>query len=204
MITDFFIPCLSNSIEYDRAVEYATIKSVLALSLGLQNFVQHNGKIRLITGHRYRSADLNVLTRMYDKKNQNGNPYNGTSIHDSKLGLVYQLIQKEKIQIKVAIPNSEHVDGSFSERIGIFRDEDGDMVAYTGTSNETFDIDNRNFESIDVFTSWNELSRVAIKMTDFENLWNNKTKYVEVHDFVYANKHNLLRYDPRWAIETIS
>ncbi len=204
LITDFFIPCLSNSIEYDRAVEYATVKSVLALSLGLQNFIQHDGRIRLITGHRYRSADLDILTRMYDKKNQNGNPYNGTSIHDNKLGLVYQLIQKEKIQIKVAIPNSEHVDGSFSERIGIFRDEDGDMVAYTGTSNETFDIDNRNFESVDVFTSWNEPSRVAIKMADFENLWNNRTEYVEVHDFIYANKHNLLRYDPGWAIETIS
>jgi hypothetical protein len=104
----------------------------------------------------------------------------------------------------VAIPNSEEVDGSFSERIGIFRDEVGDMVAYTGTSNETFNLDNRNFESVDVFTSWNEPSRVEIKKADFENLWNNNTKYVQVYDFEYANEHNLLKYDSRWAIETIS
>jgi hypothetical protein len=209
LVTDFFVPCLSNSIEYDRAVEFVTLKSILILSLGLQNFIQHEGKIRLITGHRYRSAELNILTKMFGKKNKiqsdsiNGN-LNGISIHDSKLEVLQQLIQKDKIQIKVAIPNSEIVDGSFSERIGIFKDESGDMVAYTGTSNETFNLDNRNFESVDVFTSWSDPSRVEIKKTDFENLWNNDTKYVQVHDFVYANQKNLLKYDSKWAIETIS
>lgn len=209
LVTDFFVPCLSNSIEYDRAVEFVTLKSILILSLGLQNFIQHEGKIRLITGHRYRSAELNILTKMFGKKNKiqsdsiNDN-LNGISIHDSKLEVLRQLIQKDKIQIKVAIPNSEIVDGSFSERIGIFRDEGGDMVAYTGTSNETFNLDNRNFESVDVFTSWGDPPRVEIKKTDFENLWNNDTKYVQVYDFAYANQKNLLKYDSKWAIETIS
>jgi hypothetical protein len=69
LVADFFVPCLSNSIEYDRAVEYVTLKSISTLSLGLQNFVQNDGKIRLITGHRYRSADLNVLSKMFGKKN---------------------------------------------------------------------------------------------------------------------------------------
>ncbi len=112
------------------------------------------------------------------------------------------MIQKNKIQIKVAIPNSEMVDGSFSERIGIFKDEEGNAVAYTGTSNETFNIENMNFESVDVFTSWNDKERVEKKMSDFEKLWNNETDYVEVYDFAYANEHNLLKYDSAWAIES--
>lgn len=205
LVTDFFIPCLSNSIEYDRAVEYVTIKSISTLSLGLQNFIQHDGKIRLVTGHRYRSSDLNILTKMFGKKtNHNGALHNGNTIHNNKLEILHQLIQKNKIQIKIAIPNSEDVDGSFSERIGIFRDENGDAVAYTGTSNETFNLDNRNFESVDVFTSWDEPSRVEIKKIDFENLWKNETKYVQVYDYAYAAEHNLLKYDAKWAIETIS
>ena len=201
LVTDFFIPCLSNSIEYDRAVEYVTLKSISTLSLGLQNFVQNNGKIRLITGHRYKSADLNILSRIFNKKNKIAN---GGGIRNNKLELLQKLIQKNKILIKIAIPNSEYVDGTFSERIGIFRDEKNDMISYTGTSNETFNTENRNFESVDVFTSWNDKSRVDIKMTDFENLWNNKTKYVQVYDFEYANKNNLLKYDSQWAVETIS
>jgi hypothetical protein len=205
LVTDFFIPCLSNSVEYDRAIEYVTIKSISTLSLGLENFIQHEGKIRLITGHRYRSADLDILTRLFNKKvkTQNNNTHDDDSIHSSKIGILHHLIQKNKIQIKIAIPNSEQVDGSFSERIGIFHDENGDMVAYTGTSNETFSIDNRNFESVDVFTSWNEPSRVEIKKTDFDKLWNNETQYIQVYDFTYAVEHNLLKYDSNWAIETI-
>lgn len=201
LVTDFFIPCLSNSIKYDRAVEYVTIKSISTLSLGLQNFLQNDGKIRLITGHRYKSADLNILGRIFSKKNKVSN-VNG--IRNSKLELLQNLIQKNKILIKIAIPNSEQVDGSFSEKIGIFCDEKNDVIAYTGTSNETFNTENRNFESVDVFTSWNDKSRVDIKISDFESLWNNETKYVQVYDFSYANENNLLKYDSQWAIETIS
>lgn len=201
IVTEFFIPCLSNSVEYDRAIEFMTLKSISTLSLGLQNFAEHEGKIRLITGHRYASSDLDILARIFNGKN---NIFSTGFIHGSKLEILQKLVQKNKIQIKIAIPNSEYVDGSFSERIGIFRDEEGEMVAYTGTSNETFNTENRNFESIDVFTSWNDRPRIDIKLEDFERLWNNETKYVQVYDFIDAYKNNLLKYDSKWAVETLS
>ena len=61
---------------------------------------------------------------------------------------------------KIAIPSSEEVDGAFSEKIGIFRDANGDTVAFSGTSSVMLARQSRNFESIDVFTSWNDKSRV--------------------------------------------
>jgi HKD family nuclease len=201
LVTEFFIPCLSNSIEYDRAVQYVTLKSISTLSLGLQNFADHDGKIRIITGHRYSSFDLDILGKIFNKKN---GTFTANAIHGHKLEILQKLVQKNKIHIKIAIPRSEYVDGSFSERLGIFRDEDGEMVAYTGTSNETFNTENRNFESVDVYTSWNDRPRVDIKVSDFERLWNNETKYIQVHDFAYAYQNNLLKYDSNWAIETLS
>lgn len=201
LVTEFFIPCLSNSIEYDRAVQYVTLKSISTLSLGLQNFSDHDGKIRIITGHRYSTSDLDLLGKIFNKKN---GIFSSGAIHGHKLEILQKMVQKNKIQIKIAIPRSEHVDGSFSERIGIFRDEEGEMVAYTGTSNETFNTENRNFESVDVYTSWNDRPRVDIKINDFERLWNNETKYVQIHDFAYAYQNNLLKYDSGWAIETLS
>ena len=201
MVTEFFIPCLSNSIEYDRAVQYVTLKSISTLSLGLQNFADHDGKIRIITGHRYSTTDLDILGKVFNKKN---NTFSSNAIHGHKLDILQKMVQKDKIQIKIAIPRSEHVDGSFSERIGIFRDEEGELVAYTGTSNETFNTENRNFESVDVYTSWNDRPRVDIKVNDFERLWNNETKYIQIHDFAYAYQNNLLKYDSSWAIETLN
>jgi len=110
------------------------------------------------------------------------------------------MIETNKLKIKIAIPNSEEVYGSFGEKIGIFHDENDDMVAFTGTSNETFDPLNRNFESIDVFTSWNDKSRVDIKRNDFENLWQNRTKNITVYSFRDAVKYNLLSYSAEWIL----
>ena len=39
------------------------------------------------------------------------------------------------------------------------------------------------------------------KRKDFEDLWQNKTKYVEVCDFMDAEKNNLLKFSTNWATE---
>ena len=41
--------------------------------------------------------------------------------------------------------------------------------------------------------------RVEIKTTDFEDLWTDSTKSVQVYDFEFAEKNNLLKYSPEWA-----
>ena len=81
----------------------------------------------------------------------------------------------------------------------MFLDEHDQMVAFTGTSKESFSTESRDFESVDVFTSWNDKSRVERKRKDFEELWENKTKYVEVHDFLWAEENNLLKFSSEWA-----
>ncbi len=199
LIEEFFIPCLDNCIEYDRAIEYATLKSLTGYYFGLKSFLENSVQIRIVTGHRLRTSDLNILSKLYGKKN--GMPSGKLNpTKEKKISVLNQMIETNKLKIKIAIPNSDEVYGSFSEKIGIFHDENDDIVAFTGTSNETFDPQSRNFESIDVFTSWNDKSRVDIKTNDFENLWQNKTKYVSVYDFEYADKNNLLSYSAEWAL----
>ena len=199
LIEEFFIPCLDNCIEYDRAVEYATLKSLTGYYFGLKSFLENNVQIRFVIGHRLRTSDLNILSKLYGKKNGKLS-LNLSSTKEKKLSVLKQMIETNKLKIKIAIPNSDEVFGSFSEKIGIFHDENDDAVAFTGTSNETFDPQNRNFESIDVFTSWNEKSRVDIKTNDFENLWQNKTKNITVYDFDYAVENNLLSYSAEWVL----
>ena len=200
IISEFFVPCLSNCIEYDRCIEYVSIKSLSTLALGFENFAKNKAKMRIITGHRFRASDLDLLTKLlgnniWDIK------LNTKNIRDSKIKMLKEIVDNHKLEIKIAIPNSEEVVGSFTEKIGIFIDENDDAVAFSGTSNETFNTQNRNFESVDVFTSWNDKSRVETKIKDFEELWENKTKYVEVYDYDYAQRNNLLKYSSQWALE---
>ena len=166
VVSEFFIPCLTNSIQYDRTVEFISIKSLSTLTFGLENIQDHHAKIRLVSGHRFSTTEI---------------------------------IKDFKLEIKIAIPNSEYVDGTFEERMGIFRDTNDDIVAFSGTSNATFDAENRNFESVDVFTSWDDKSRVETKIKNFENLWNNETEYVQVYDLIFAERKNLLKFTTEWA-----
>jgi len=207
VVTEFFIPCLTNSIQYDRTIEFISVKSLSTLTFGLENIHNHHAKIRLVSGHRFGTSDLNSIVKLFDQNNRN--KFNGrinldnkigNLIRDSKIAQLQKIIKDFKLEIKVAIPNSEYVDGVFEERMGIFRDINDDVVAFSGTSNVTFDAENRNFESVDVFTSWDDKSRVDNKIKNFENLWTNNTNYVEIYDLVYAERKNLLKYTTEWAV----
>ena len=208
VVSEFFIPCLTNSIQYDRTIEYISVKSLSTLTFGLENIQDHHAKIRLISGHRFSTHDLNVITKLFDhqdKRRFNGNLIMDNKIEnflkDVKIQHLENIIRDFKLEVKVAIPNSEFVDGVFEERLGIFRDTNDDVVAFSGTSNVTFDAENRNFESVDVFTSWDDKSRVDQKIKNFEDLWTNKTNFIQVYDLPYAERNNLLKYSTDWAID---
>jgi len=207
VVSEFFIPCLTNSIQYDRTIEFISVKSLSTLTFGLENIQDHHAKIRLVSGHRFSTSDLNSIVKLFDQHmtsrlNSRINLDNkiGNFIQDSKIRQLKRIIEDFKLEVKVAIPNSEYVDGVFEERMGIFRDTNDDVVAFSGTSNVTFDAENRNFESVDVFTSWDDKTRIDNKIKNFENLWANRTNYVEIYDLVYAEKKNLLKYTTEWAV----
>jgi HKD family nuclease len=196
IVAEFFFPCLGKCTEYSRCVDFLSIQSLTTIAMAFENFSEGKAKLRMITGHRFRTSDLNVFTKMFSEKSAKS--FKGKMIKDSKIEQLQRIVDNGQMELKIAIPNSEQVADSFSERIGIFRDEDDQKVAFTGTSKESFSTQTRDFESVDVFTSWNDKSRVERKMKDFEDLWKNKTKYVQVYDFMKAEENSLLKYSSEW------
>ncbi len=199
IVAEFFFPCLSNCIEYDRCVDFLSIQTLATISMAFDNFSNGKAKLRMITGHRFRTTDLNLFTKLFSEKFTRS--FQGKLIKDTKIQKLQDIVNNGQIELKIVIPNSEQIADSFSERIGIFRDKNDQAVAFTGTSRESFSTQTRDFESVDVFTSWNDKSRVERKMKDFEELWENKTKHVEVYDFMYAEENNLLKYSSDWVTQ---
>ena len=199
IVAEFFFPCLNHCIEYDRCVDFLSIQTLATISMGFENFSEGKAKLRMITGHRFKTGDLNLFTKLFSEKFTKS--FEGKFIRDSKIQKLQNIVNNGQIELKIAITNSEQVANSFSERIGIFRDDEDESVAFTGTSKESFSTQSRDFESVDVFTSWNDKSRVERKMKDFEDLWNNKTKYVDVYDFMFAEESNLLKYSSEWIMQ---
>lgn len=195
IVHEFFVRCLASSASYDRSIEYVSIKSLITLVLGSES--KTDMMLRIVSGNRYRASDISILSKMFAIKASGAPP---STQHVDKLSALEKMIRRSQLEIKIAIPASDEIAGAFTERVGIFTDTDGDMVAFTGTSNQTFDSQNHDFESIDVFTSWDDPSRVLTKVDDFEKLWDNKTRYLSVSDFADAESKNLLKYSSSWAI----
>lgn len=169
------------------------------MALGFDNFTEHKAKLKIICGHRFGAFDLSLLSKIFSPSLELS--LNQKQIQNTKLKILEGMVNDGTLEIKVAIPDSEEIVGSFSENIGLFIDEKGDVIAFSGTTNETI-TGNKNFESLDVFTSWDDKSRVVLKMKDFDELWTNKTRFVSVYDFRDADSKNLLKYSTHWAIES--
>jgi len=199
IVAEFFFPCLGHCIEYDRCVDLLSIETLATIAMAFENFSEGKAKIRMITGHRFKTRDLNLFTKLFSEKYTKS--FKGKQIKDVKIQKLQNIVNNGQIELKIVIPNSEEIADSFSERIGIFRDDEDQAVAFTGTSKESFSTQTRDFESVDVFTSWNDKSRVERKMADFEALWENKTKNVEVCDFMFAEESNLLKYSSDWVAQ---
>ena len=88
----------------------------------------------MITGHQFNISDLNMMEKIFSRNNNRLN-FNPELIRDIKLEQIRRLVMDGNLMFKIAIPSSEEINGSFSEKIGIFRDANGDSVAFSGTSN---------------------------------------------------------------------
>ena len=167
IVAEFFIPCLSNCVEYNRCVDFISIQTLATIAMAFDNFISGKAKLRMITGHKFRISDLNIFTKLFSEKYTKG--FEGVFIKNSKIQRLQDFVNNNQIDLKIAIPNSEYITNSFSERIGIFVDAEGQAIAFTGTSRESFSSQTRDFESVDVFTSWSDDTRVKRKIQDFED-----------------------------------
>ncbi len=194
IVHDFFFPCFSNCVTYDRCVDIFSVKTLFTMAQQFENFVSGKTRIRLIVGHRLGARDIGILTKYITE------PACDFDHDDKMVNTVCKMMQQKQIMLRIAIPSFAESSGEFSQRLGIFGDGAGDVVAFTGTSKVSFYEQQKDFESVDVFTSWNDPERVKNKISNFQDLWNDRTENVRVYDFDYANKHNLLKYSSGWAI----
>ncbi len=68
IVAEFFFPCLSKCIEYDRCVDFLSIESLATISIAFDNFARGKAKLRMITWHRFKTSDLNLITKLFSEK----------------------------------------------------------------------------------------------------------------------------------------
>jgi DNA phosphorothioation system restriction enzyme len=116
-----------------------------------------------------------------------------------RLSALAWLISTGKLDIRLALrvdPLTARLQrGIYHEKFGIFTDEYENHVVFTGSQNETEGGLLGNFESIDVFCSWQEATRrIERKLRAFDRLWSNDTRGLAVIEFRDVTREILERF----------
>jgi len=187
MPLDFCELALSNSIKLDLGLGYFSSASFNVLSVGFAHFICNGGIMRLYINQHLTEDDYNLL-----HKNQvvDFEEYILQSFFALKATLARRdehffkclsyLIQNKRIEIKIVVPK----DGGIAhEKFGVFTDENGDKVAFTGSMNLTAAALLKNIETIECTCSWkNEDSRARVEISeqDFLEIWTGNNSNVLV------------------------
>lgn len=200
IVKDFYEKVLSNSCKYQRAVGYFSTQSLLSLDRGLEYFEKNNGEIFLIASPQLSDKDIQIIKSGYENREKILQKIVVDSLYipeeDSdliSLNKIEKLIALNKLNIRIAFRKN---GGIFHEKIGIVKDKNNNRIAFTGSLNETNNAFKNNFESIDLYFSWDNRDQIRVieKQNDFDDLWNNNTKGIEVFDFTKVIHNKLIEY----------
>ncbi|WP_245833964.1 DEAD/DEAH box helicase family protein, partial [Streptomyces aidingensis] len=191
LVDGFYGPALAASTHYDRAVGYFSASVLAVLGHGLDDFASRGGKLRIVASPHLNEEDVAQIQAGYalravleraalrDLEEACQDPRAARGL--GKLGL---LVADGRLDIKLAYICADNRIGMYHEKIGVFRDGH-DVVAFKGSANETLPGLVGNFESIEVFRSWNPAdSGRAVRISqDFEDLWADQTLLLRVLAF---------------------
>lgn len=202
LVAEFYEPCLASAVRYDRAVGYFTSTSLALAASGVDALAQRGGKVRLIASPHLTAEDIEQIELGYEFRKvveqalmrELGEQVEESDVLLSRLGLLGRLVGTGILDIRIALVRRVDRLSLYHEKIGIFVDDRGDHVVFTGSANETASALVDNFESIEVFRDWEsaDAGRAERIAGNFVSLWNGSTPYVEVLDFPEIGRERLL------------
>lgn len=143
---------------YDRAVGYFSSSALECFAEPFGRFVQFGGTVRLVTSVQLRDVDvaaieagqsveavceeriLEIIEREF-----------GAGTTSSGLRKFGALLEAGCLEIRIATPARGR--GIYHEKVGVFYGEGDDYVAFSGSTNESREALEENYECIDVFPS---------------------------------------------------
>lgn len=206
LYSDFLEPSFVNSTLYRRASGYFS-STIFALGpMAFTEFFEKGGRVQLICSPHFSSEDQDAIKNAEVSYGRSlaevwSDSINKTS--DNEFGnltsrFLAALIRNDYLELRVARFTAGN--GLFHDKLGIFSDEQGDVLSFIGSANETLSAWSGvgNHESIDVFKSWLETGekRVLDHENRFHSFWEGEAKGLEVLSGEEAAESLLEAHDP--------
>lgn len=185
----FLNPVLRCTKVYKRSVGFFSSSVLETLLDGVMGLVGNGGQIQLIASPELSEEDIKVIEQAYrDRESVVANIMSDKfmqqleGISETRLKLLYELITKKYLDIKIAITDDI---GIYHDKLGILEDGFGNVIAFYGSANETYSGYRQNYEKIRISKSWESGFAQIVKEEEeeFDALWNGKNEYVNVYEF---------------------
>lgn len=203
IVNEFYIPVLSNSVEYYRMSGYFSSSSLAIAARGIADFILNNGKMKLLCNAQLTKEDYDII----EKTNQDPVEFIQESfIHDlhniednfirDHVKALGWMLANGFLEIKIAIPKDKK--GIFHSKVGILKDNENNYISFSGSDNETAAGWLYNIEEFKVFKSWDfsEEKYVNSDLKTFFEYWNGVTVRTDIIDLPSAVKQELIDYAP--------
>lgn len=194
VVQDFYIPLLERAKVYKRAVGFFSSSSLVEITKGIAAMAANGGKIQIVASPYLSEEDIEAIQKGYAERNSviegavlrqiTGEKVDYYSMQ--RLNLLACLIAKGVLDIRIAYTEDKNGIGMYHEKMGLIEDEEGNVVAFSGSMNESATAMSINYETIDVFRSWgdqNEADRVRLKQNAFFSIWNDSEPNIKVLEF---------------------
>ena len=198
-IADSFLnPVLKCAKEYKRSVGFFSSGVLDTIMDGMIALVRNGGKVKLIASPKLSEADADAIKLGYEERRKKIEDIFSrdfaeevSKLIDKHLQVLYDLIRKEILDIKIAITDG---CGIYHDKLGILKDADGNIIAFYGSSNYSYSGYRSNYERIRVSKSWDPGFEeiVADEDSEFDSLWSNSNEFVEVYEFTETAEKNLI------------
>ena len=210
VIRDFYNPVLKQAVTYKRAVGFFSSSALISLSAGICGLVDNGGTIQLIASPRLSPEDVEAINDGIRRRDEVIREALIRELHDPKgrfeearLNLLSNLIAAGRLEIKIAFLEDENTVGMFHEKLGLMYDSDGNIIAFSGSMNESANAFTTNYEAIDVFASWTQdADRVYAKQSAFNAMWEDYEPSIRVIEFPEVKEEILRRYRRNNRIDT--
>lgn len=207
LVARLYVPALRAALRYDRLTGYFYASALALAARGVEGLVANGGRMRLVVGCTLAEPEIAAIARGETlratvERTMRAAPLdpNDPEATDA-LELLAWMVAEGVLDVKVAVPCDAHrrpvpETGIFHEKSGIIEDEAGERLAFNGSLNESARGWSGNWESLHVFTSWNDPGRVMAEEANFGRLWADKAQSVTTIDLPTAIRDHLLRFLP--------
>ncbi len=210
VIRDFYNPVLKQAIIYKRAVGFFSSSALLSLTAGICGLIENGGSIQMIASPRLSPEDIEAINDGIRRRDEVIKEALLRELREPKgkfeearLNLLSNLIAAGRLDIKIAFLEDDNTVGMFHEKLGLMYDGDGNIIAFSGSMNESANAFTSNYEAIDVFASWTQdADRVYTKQSAFSAMWEDYEPSIRVIDFPDVKEEVLRRYRVDDRIDT--